>query len=436
MSKALPILFAGLLVGAGVYVGQSMQTEEPVAVCVDSCGALPRRSLVAIEPVERIRLGEGDLLRGVPGEGPLSVEEVRAWLGDPANHRRLIPELPVGLDGGALDIRGLAANPLTRAKLELGRQLFFDPRLSRDGTISCASCHDPEHGFAMPTRFGVGVGGQQGTRNSPSAANRILSDAQFWDGRAASLEDQAIGPMANPMEMGFSHAAIISLIGTLEGYRLQFERVFDGLQREGGVTTENVGRAIAAFERAIVSGPNAWDHHRRLRDFEAAYADELDDLDEELIEEYAVLKTAADEKPLSEPAARGAKLFFGRAGCTQCHAGANFSDERYHNLGVGLGDEETNDWGRFEVTQEESDRGAFKTPGLRNVAQTAPYLHDGSLETLADVVSFYVQGGHPNPHLSPLIEPLDLDEQQQADLVAFLESLTGEWPAVETGRLP
>ncbi|CAN0357823.1 unnamed protein product, partial [Ectocarpus sp. 4 AP-2014] len=235
-------------------------------------------------------------------------------------------ELPVGLDGGALDIRGLAANPLTRAKIELGRQLFFEPRLSRDGTISCASCHDPEHGFAMPTRFGVGVGGLQGTRNSPSAANRILSDAQFWDGRAASLEEQAVGPMANPMEMGFSHEAVISLIGTLEGYRLQFERVFDGHQREGGVTIENVGRAIAAFERAIVSGPNAWDHHRRLRDFEAAYADELDDLDEELIEEYAVLKTAADEKPLSEPAARGADLFFGRAGCTQCHAGANFSD--------------------------------------------------------------------------------------------------------------
>lgn len=432
MSKALLILLAGLLVVAGVYVTKPVQQAEPTAVCGESCGALPRRSLVGLARVERVRLGEGDLLRGVPGEGPLSIEEVRAWLADPANHRQLIPELPVGLDGGALDIRGLQANPLSRAKIELGRQLYFDPRLSRDGTVSCASCHDPEHGYAMPTRFGVGVEGQEGPRNSPTAANRILSDAQFWDGRAGSLEEQAIGPMANAVEMASSHEAVVGLVGTLEGYRLQFERVFDE-----GVTIENVGRAIAAFERAIVSGPNAWDHHRRLSDFESAYADELDDLDEELTEEHGALKAAAAASPLSEPAARGADLFFGDAGCTQCHAGANFSDERYHNLGVGF-EEGTKpvDWGRYEITKDEADRGTFKTPGLRNVAQTAPYMHDGSQQTLADVVAWYAQGGHPNPHLSPLIEPLDLDESQQADLVAFLESLTGEWPAVETGRLP
>ncbi|QDV76380.1 cytochrome-c peroxidase [Botrimarina mediterranea] len=388
---------------------------------------------------ERVRLGEGNLLSGVPGEGKLTVEQLRGWLADPVNHRELRPELPLGMNAGEADMQGLDAEPLTRAKIELGRQLFFDPRLSRDGTVSCASCHAPEYGYAFPTRFGVGVDGQEGVRNSPTAANRILSGAQFWDGRVSSLEEQAIAPMANPQEMGFSHGAIVETLKKVPAYVAQFDAVFDG----GGVSIDNAGRALAAFERVLVSGPNAWDVEDRLRVLREAYADE----DPELADELAQLEKIAAARPLSDAAKRGADLFFGaRTGCTQCHAGANFSDEAYHNLGVGMesiadlpeADAITKplDWGRYEVTKDEADRGAFKTPGLRNVAETGPYMHDGSLETLDEVVAWYVKGGQPNPFLSPLIEPLNLTAAEQADLVAFLEELSGEWPEVETERLP
>jgi cytochrome c peroxidase len=388
---------------------------------------------------ERVRLGEGDLLRGVPGSGKLTVEQLRDWLDDPANHRELRPELPLGMNAGEADIQGLESEPLTRAKIELGRQLFFDPRLSRDGTVSCASCHAPEHGYAFPTRFGVGVNGQEGVRNSPSAANRILSGPQFWDGRVASLEEQAIAPMANSLEMGFTHGAVVETLKKVPAYVAQFNAVFNG----EGVTIDNAGRALAAYERVLVSGPNAWDVDDRLRVLRDAYADE----DPELADELAQLEKIAAGRPLSDAAKRGAELFFGdRTGCTQCHAGANYSDEAYHNLGVGMESiadlreddaiKQPLDWGRYEVTKDEADRGAFKTPGLRNVAETGPYMHDGSLETLDEVVAWYVKGGQPNAFLSPLIEPLDLTAEEQADLVAFLEALSGEWPEVEMGRLP
>lgn len=391
------------------------------------------------EGAERVRLGEGDLLKGVPGEGPLRLDELKRWLADPANHRVLRPELPLGLSAGEADIQGIDAEPLTRAKIELGRQLFYDPRLSRDGTVSCASCHSPDYGYAFPTRFGVGIDGQEGARNAPTAANRIQSGAQFLDGRAASLEEQAVGPIANPIEMGYTHAAVIETLKKVPGYVAQFNAIFGG----EGVTIDNTGRALAAFERAIVSGPGAWDIADRMQTLTAAGAED----DPELADELAHLEILAASRPLSAAARRGAELFYGdRTGCTQCHAGANFSDEEYHNLGVGMErlaglDEEeavkqSVDWGRYGVTHDDADRGAFKTPGLRNVAETGPYMHDGSQETLAEVIAWYVKGGQPNPFLSPLIEPLDLTAQEQADLVAFLEALSGDWPAVETERLP
>lgn len=450
MSKSLALLLIGVLTGAGVYYFKHARPDgaDPACGCSASCGA----QTVAVSGdnaggvVEEVHLGEGELLRGLPGEGPLSLAEVREWLADPANHHELKPLLPIGLDEGAADLRGLEENPLTRAKIELGRQLYFDKRLSRDGEVSCASCHDPQHGFAFPTRFGVGVDGQEGSRNSPTAANRLLSGGQFWDGRAATLEEQAIGPLTNPAEMAITHDQAVELCRQIPAYREQFDSVFDD-----GVTIQNLGRALASFERVVVSGPSPWDHYRRLKRFESAYEGELDLLEPELAAEHDDLQAAVAAAPFSESAARGAELFFGeRTGCMQCHAGANFSDERYHNLGVGLERldeidegaaipeslEKTLDWGRYTETGEEADRGAFKTPGLRNVAQTAPYMHDGSQETLAEAVAWYVRGGHENPYLSPLIAPLDLTEAEQADLVAFLEALTGEWPDIETDRLP
>lgn len=386
---------------------------------------------------EEIELGTGNLTGGIPGDGPLTVEEIRDWLADARNQIALKPILPKGLAAGALQIKGIDENPLTRATIELGRQIYFDARISVDNTISCASCHDPAHGYAKDTQFGIGVGDQEGTRNSPVAYNRILSGPQFWDGRAASLEDQAVGPMANPIEMGNTHEVVVETLGGIEGYRIQFERIF-----EDGMTIENAGRALASFERAIVTGPTPWDYYVELRDFEKAYAADLEDLealeeeDPEFYEEYVALKEASDAHPISESARRGGELFFSdKAGCTQCHVGANFTDELYHNLGVGMAADEP-DLGRYVVTEEEADRGAFKTPTIRNVALTAPYMHDGSVATLAEAVDLYDKGGEPNEYLSDKIKKLELTDQEKADLVAYMEALSGEFPSVETGRLP
>ena len=386
-------------------------------------------------PAETVQLPDSSLTAGVPGEGELQLEEVEKWLADPKNHVVLKPELPLGLKAGEAEIKGLDENPLTRAKIELGRQLYFDPRLSSDTTISCASCHAPNHGYAADTRFGVGA--QEGNRNSPVAYNRILSGAQFWDGRAASLEEQAIGPIANPIEMSNTHEACIECLKGMPGYVAQFNLVFDD-----GLTIDNVAKAIASFERTLVTGPAPWDYYQELDAFQQAYAADIEDLDalkeddEELYNEYMALKKASDDHPISESAVRGGKLFFSdKAGCTACHLGANFTDEKYHNLGVGM-DAAEPDLGRFVVSKAEIDKGAFKTPTCRNVAQTAPYMHDGSQKTLEEVVEWYAKGGHPNQWLSEKVKKLDLTDQDKADLVAFMkEGLTGELPKVEEDRL-
>lgn len=385
----------------------------------------------------KVILGDPSLTAGIPGEGELTIEQISAWLKTPGVHTALEFELPLGLSLGTGNIKGVEENPLTRAKIELGRQLYFDKRLSADGTISCASCHDPATGYAAPTQFGIGINGQQGNRNSPVAYNRILSGAQFWDGRAADLEEQAIGPIANPIEMGNTHAAAVQTISEIEGYRLQFEAVFG----PDSINIQNVGKAIATFERAIVTGPSPYDYYAAVEPFLKAFPDEesltqLKEDEPETYERYLQLKADSDAHPISESAIRGKELFFSeKANCTACHAGANFADEKYHNLGVGMMAENP-DLGRYEVTKEDVDRGAFKTPTIRNVAQTAPYMHDGSQKTLLEVVEWYAKGGHPNPHLSDKIKPLQLTDQDKADLVAFMEACTGPLPPVETGRLP
>ena len=398
----------------------------------------PEAKVEAPAESESIKLAEADLLGGIPGEGDLTVEQIETWLADAKNQVALKPELPLGLAAGAAAIQGIDANPLTRPKIELGRQLYFDTRLSSDNTISCASCHDPEFGFAKNTRFGVGVRGQEGGRNSPVAYNRILSGKQFWDGRAESLEAQAVGPIANAIEMANTHEACVKSIGEIPGYQKQFEAVF-----EDGLNIDNVGKAIASFERTLVTGPAPWDYYQELKNFERAYAADLEDLEalkedeEELYNEYMQLKKMSDEHPITAAAIRGGELFFSdKSGCTACHVGANFSDELYHNLGVGM-DAEKPDVGRFEQTKDDKDMGAFKTPTVRNVAMSAPYMHDGSQQTLEEVIEWYAKGGHPNPHLSEKVKKLDLSDQDKADLVAFMkEGLTGSFPKIERGRLP
>ncbi|MAT71800.1 MAG: cytochrome-c peroxidase [Planctomycetaceae bacterium] len=392
-------------------------------------------------PEETVLLGSDELYDGIPGDGELTIEQIETWLADGKNHAVLKPELPQGLAAGAAQIQGLEENPLTRAKIELGRQLYFDPRLSHDKSISCASCHAPEFGYAFNSQFGIGIGDQTGNRNSPVAFNRILSGKQFWDGRADSLEAQAVGPIENPIEMGNTHEACVASLKTIPGYVKQFVTIFP----EEGLTIETVGKAIAAFERTLVTGPAPWDYAQELKAFEEAYPDDVDpefldefkEEDPELYGEYMALKDAAAANPMSESAARGAEIFFTDKGsCTACHVGVNFTDEKYHNLGVGM-DAEEPDLGRFVETNVDADRGAFKTPTCRNVAMTAPYMHDGSQATLEEVVDWYAKGGHPNEWLSKDIRKLELTDQDKADLVAFMkEGLQSDLPKVESGRLP
>ena len=377
---------------------------------------------------DKVVLGSDELFAGIPGEGELTEGQIDAWLDDPENHEAFEFELPLGLAAGAAQVKGLDANPLTRAKIELGRQLYFDPRLSADGTISCSSCHDPDEGFAKHTQFGVGIGGQEGGRNSSVGYNRILSDEQFWDGRADSLEAQAIGPIANPIEMGNTHEACVETLRKIPGYKKQFQKIF------GRLDIDAVGQALASFERAIVTGPAPFDYYERLRPFEALDPQDVQS-EPELKAKYDEALADAQAHPMSDSAKRGRELFFtDKANCTACHVGANLTDEKYHNLGVGM-ERQQPDIGREEVTKDPKDHGAFKPPTIRNVALSPPYMHDGSQKTLAEVVEWYAKGGHPNDNLSDKIKKLDLSNQDKADLVAFMEACTGDFPKIHRGRL-
>jgi cytochrome c peroxidase len=382
-----------------------------------------------------VLLGSPELTAGIPGEGPLTNEQITAWLEKPENHLPLEIILPTGLAVGTNQVQGIADNIMTRAKIELGRQLYFDTRLSADNKVACASCHHPDEGFTKHTQFGIGINDQQGGRNSPVSYNRILSGAQFWDGRAASLEEQAKGAIANPIEMGNTHEKAVETVKEISGYVLQFETIFG----DEGVTIGNIVRAIAAFERAIVTGPAPFDYYDSVRPFLAMTPDDLETLKDdapELYAKYQAVKAASDAHPMSASAIRGRDLFFSeKVGCTACHVGANLADEKYHNLGVGM-DADKPDLGRFEITKDEKDKGAFKTPTIRNVALSFPYMHDGSQKTLEEVVEHYNKGGTPNPWLSNQIKKLDLKPEDKADLVEFMKACTGEFPEIERGRLP
>ncbi len=409
--------------------------EEPAKPAEEPAEPAPKSGDAAAR--KKVQLGAPELTSGIPGEGPLTPEQIQAWLNNPENHVPLDPQLPQGLNLAQGQITGIDVNPMTLAKIELGRQLYFDRRLSADSTVSCADCHHPEEGYGRQTQFGVGINGQMGGRNSPVSYNRIISGPQFWDGRAPSLEAQAVGPIANPIEMGNTHEKAVETVAGIDGYRLQFEKIY-----EDGVTIDNIGSAIATFERAIVTGPSPYDYYEPLRVFRTSFKDDLEDLDAlkqddpELYEKYMGLVKASEEHPMSESAIRGRELFFGqKASCTACHAGANFTDEKYNNLGVGM-DKENPDLGRYEVTKEDKDRGAFKTPTVRNVEFSAPYMHDGSQKTLEEVVEWYDKGGHPNPNLSKDVRKLNLTDQEKADLVAFMKALSGGFPQVEFERLP
>ncbi len=360
--------------------------------------------------------------------GTLSVEEIRAFLADPAVHRPFVPEAPVGLPED-LSPYIPADNPLTPAKVELGRQLYFDGRLSRDGTVSCASCHHPDLGWTDNRPVSTGIDGQQGGRSAPTVMNRILGKTQFWDGRAASLEEQAMGPVENPIEMGFTFDEAVERLSAIEGYRIQFEAIFGGPP-----TRERIVQAIAAFERTVLAGDSPYDHYERATPW---YDYDIEnEEDPAILARYEEAMAGEEAHPLSESALRGRELFFGKANCSACHVGWDLSDEDFHNIGIGM-DRPDPDPGRMQVTGDPADLGKFKTPGLHNVADTAPYMHDGSLATLEEVVEHYDRGGTPNANLDPQIFPLNLTEQEKADLVEFMrQGLSGSVTPVEVPRLP
>lgn len=286
-----------------------------------------------------------------------------------------------------------ADNPLTAQKVELGRLLFFDTRLSKNNTIACASCHIPALAFTDGQSVSSGIHRLQGGRSAPASINRVFAKAQFLDGRAATLEDQSVGPFVNPVEHGFmDHDEMIAKMRTIDGYRRLFKEVFGG-----EITIDGVGKAIASFQRTILSGNSP--------------ADRFD--------------LGGEAEALSPDAQQGLALFRGKARCTRCHWGFNFSDEKFHNLGIGW-DTNTVDLGRYLVTQNPEEIGAFKTPTLREIAHTAPYMHDGRFATLEVVVNFYNQGGIKNPHLDNSIIPLELTAEGKRQLLAFLRSLSGE----------
>ena len=301
---------------------------------------------------------------------------------------------PLGLDGESAIIP--SDNPLTEEKIKLGKKLYFEKKLSSDESISCASCHIPEKGFADPNQFSSGVGGKKGGRQSPTVINRVFSTRQFWDGRAASLEEQAVGPVQNPVEMGMPNMeVVIQRLKADPSYVEEFKAAFPP---DGAITDIHVAQAIASFERTVVSGNSPFDRFK-----------------------------AGDKTAMSESAQRGYAIFKDekKGNCETCHVGHNFTDENYNNIGVGMSAKKP-DLGYFTISKLEGHKGAFKTPTLREIASTAPYMHDGSEKTLEEVVAFYKKGGHKNKWLSTKIKPLNLTKQDQQDLVEFLKALSGE----------
>lgn len=350
---------------------------------------------------------------------------------DSAESARFEIRLPIGIPAELWTYFVPIDNPMKAPKVELGRKLFFDQRLSADGTVSCASCHDPQRAFTDGRRVAEGIGGKIGARNTPTLLNSMFNAGQFWDGRAATLEEQAKMPLTNAAEMGNrSYDDVVARIASVPEYARDFQSVFGS-----PVTIDAVAKAIASFERTLVSGDSAMDRY-----------------------------IAGDLNALSESARNGLFLFRTRARCGICHAfNQNFStfasfpfftDMNYRNTGVaanfggfdGLArsamaaardesgnsmssltrHERASELGRFVVTGNTLDVGAFRTPSLRNVELTAPYFHDGSAATLEDVVKFYVKGGNENLNRDWQLEPVALSPEEQRDLVEFLKSLTSD----------
>ena len=311
----------------------------------------------------------------------LAITALVAWLA-------VFVAAPLGLD---LVLPAPDHNPLTPAKVDLGRRLFLDRRLSNNGTVACASCHNPSRAFSDGRAVPVGVAGQTGVRNAPALINRGYGTAFFWDGRAPTLEVQVLQPLLDTHEMAATRDGILQRLRGNGQYRRQFRAAFNR-----DPEWEDVGRALASYVRTIRSGNSPYDRFRN-----------------------------GDKSALTDQQQRGMRIFFGRGNCWSCHQGATLTDERFHNTGVAFRRSHFLDDGRFIITKHPADLRAFKTPTLREIARTAPYMHDGSIATLEDVVDHYDRGGSPDQALSREIRPLNLSVDDKRALVVFLRSLSG-----------
>lgn len=304
------------------------------------------------------------------------------------------PKVPLGLG----PIFWPKDNPYSAEKVALGRLLYYDKRMSSDGSVACASCHDPKKAFTDRGPFSTGIRQQKGGRSAPTVINRAFAPAQFWDGRAPTLEEQAKGPLANPLEMTMdkdasaAHKAAVGRLRQIAGYRRRFKKVFGTEDFD----IDHVAKAIATYERTVLSGNAPFDRYE-----------------------------AGDKAALNPAQVRGMNVFFKKAACDSCHLGFNFTDGSYVNIGIGM-DRPSPDLGRFMVSKREEDKGAFKTPTLREIEHTGPYMHDGRFNTLEEVIEHYDKGGIKNPYLDQRLKPLNLTAQDKSDLIAFLKALSGE----------
>lgn len=288
-------------------------------------------------------------------------------------------------------------NPYTAEKSRLGKMLFFDQRLSRHFNMSCATCHNPSLGWEDGVKTAVGDSNQPLARHSPTLLNLAWGKTFFWDGRAASLEKQAAGPITAEVEMNLSLAELITRLAKIPSYTQQFQRIFNT-----PITENNILKAIATYERTLVSGFSPFDHW-----------------------------IEGDEDAISAEAKEGFRLFNTKAGCSGCHTGWNFTDNKLHDIGLS-----SNDQGRFTITGNSQDAFAFKTPGLRNIGQRMPYMHDGSLSNMDAVLVHYISGGLPRESKSTLMKLVPLTLQDINDLKAFMATLDGEDKPVSLPILP
>ena len=289
-------------------------------------------------------------------------------------------------------------NPYTPEKAALGKMLFFDTRLSRDKNLSCASCHNPSFGWEVPFATAIGAGGKPLPRHAPTTINQAWSKNYFWDGRAPTLEAQAKGPIESTLEMDLPLAKAVERLNEVQGYRSAFAKAFAGK----AVSEDTVLQALATYERTLVTGDTPFDRWIR-----------------------------GDTQALNDSARRGFAVFTGKANCAACHTGWNFTDDKFHDIGL-----PSKDVGRSAVSKSAADDRAFKTPSLREIAARAPYMHDGTLVSLETVIVHYVTGGEKRATLSPLMKPLALTGTDIADLVAFMRSLSSPQAIVAMPNLP